>query len=211
VTWFPGLNAMRRPAPAWKKAAASAAVLICIASVCACRNPFGTREPEEPASLQATWFQPVSPELVLVNFTAAIEEKNVENYVRCFGADKAVQAGFRFVPERSVANNYQGVFANWSITEERNYINHLFSVLPADSLSSLILSEVTEFQQSDSVRTTKDYDLLLSHTNPSAPRRVIGRMEVTLRKGADALWYISYWADYKTGDTPVWSLLKAEF
>ena len=176
-----------------------------------CGNPFSTREPELPSGLQTAWIQPVTPEIVFENLIAAFRERNVENYIRCFGLAEAVRQGFTFVPEISVANNYRGVFANWNIDEERNYINQLFNLLPADSSSSLLLTDVTEIPYGDSLRTTKEYDLLLGHKNPSVPNRLIGRMEISLRKGADALWFISYWADFKTGDFPVWSLLKAQF
>ncbi|KPK89534.1 hypothetical protein AMJ80_09665 [bacterium SM23_31] len=186
----------------------AAALLIFVFS---CRNPFATREPEPPAGQQATWVQPVSPEDVFENFKAAIKERNVENYLRCFGTTETVREGFIFVPEISVANNYQEVFTDWGIVEERNYINHLFNLLPADSVSSLILTDVSEFQYGDSVRTTKEYDLVAAHKNPTAPKEIIGRMDLSLRKGPNALWYIAYWADFKTADYPVWSLLKAEF
>jgi len=182
-----------------------------LAGFITCRNPFATREPEEPENSQTSWYQPVSPETVLENFSAAVREKNVENYIRCFGSTESVRSRFRFIPESSVSNNYQGLFAVWDITHERNYINHLFGQLPADSVSSLIFTDVTEFQYGDSVSTMKEYDLYVAHTNPSIERHVTGRMELTLLKGTDALWYISYWADYKIGDTPVWSILKAEF
>ena len=176
-----------------------------------CQNPFSTREPEQPSGQQAAWNQPVAHEIVLDNLRSAISEKNVENYIRCFGLTDAVRENFLFVPELSVANNYLGVFTNWSIIEERNYINHLFSLLSPDSVSSLILTNVTEFSYGDSVRTTGEYDLLITHTNPSAPKQVLGRMELKLRKDAGALWYISSWIDLKTGDFPVWSMIKAEF
>lgn len=176
-----------------------------------CQNPFTTRDPEPPGGPQATWIQPVSPEDVFKNFKAAIRERNVENYLRCFGSTEVLRQGFIFVPEISVANNYQGVFADWGIVEERNYINHLFNLLPPDSVSSLRLTDVSESQYGDSVQTTKEYDLLVAHKNPTAPKEIIGRMDLSLRKGPDALWYIAYWADLKTGDYSVWSLLKAEF
>ncbi|MFC1728694.1 hypothetical protein ACFL6I_00020 [candidate division KSB1 bacterium] len=189
----------------------AAEMLLAFLFLSTCANPFSTREPEPPSNAQAAWIQPVSPEIVFDNFEAAIREKNVENYLRCFGASESVRAGFRFVPELSIANNYQDLFVDWNITRERNYINNLFTLLPSDSVSSLILTPVTESQFGDSVRAAKDYDLFIAHTKTSVNRQLIGRMDVTLRKGADALWYISYWADFKTGEFHVWSKLKAEF
>ncbi len=176
-----------------------------------CQNPFSTRDPEEPENSQSTWFQPVSPEIVLDNLAAAIREKNVDNYMRCFGSTEMLRSGFWFVPEISVANNYQSVFINWNSENERNYVNNLFGQMPVDSVSSLILTDNSEFQYGDSIRTSKDYDLFIAHSNPSVPRQLNGRLDLTVRKGPDALWYISFWADYKIDDRPVWSILKAEF
>lgn len=176
-----------------------------------CQNPFATRDPEEPVTSQTSWIQPVSPETVLDNLVDAIREKSVDNYIRCFGGTESVRAQFQFIPEISVSNHYQGVFTGWNIFHERNYLNHLFGQLPQDSLSSLILNDVTEFHYGDSVSTMKDYELHVSHTNQAVASFVTGRLEMTLKKGQDALWYISYWADFRIGEGPVWSILKAEF
>ena len=186
-------------------------MVIVLLGVMFCRNPFSTREPEPPAGFQATWLQPVSPEIVLENFTAAIREKNVENYIRCFGPSETVRQHFVFLPEASVANNYHEVFLLWNITKERNYINHLFNLMTADSLSSLLLLDVSEILFGDSVHTTKEYDLFVAHSYATVPRQVRGRMEMSLKKDEQESWYISYWADFKTGDDAVWSLLKAQF
>ena len=175
------------------------------------QNPFSTREPELPSGEQTLWIQPIAPEIVLINLQSAIQERNIENYIRCFGLVEDVRKNFTFVPEISVANNFQGIFLNWGIIEERNYMNHLFGLTPADSVSNLRLTDITEIQFGDSVSTTKEYDLFIAHTNLSAPVIVNGRMELNLRKGADALWFISSWSDFKTGNSPVWTLLKAEF
>lgn len=184
---------------------------ICLIFAASCKNPFSTREPEPPSTNQTSWIQPVSYELLLENFKDAIRERNIDNYIKCFGSNDQERSRFIFVPELSIANNYQGLFTTWSISAERNYINHIFNQTPTDSVSSLILFDVTEFLDIDSVRVTKDYELLFAHTNQPAPRLTSGRMDLTIKKGPNSLWYITYWADYKTGDAPVWSVLKAEF
>ncbi len=102
------------------------------------------------------------------------------------------------------------MFQDWTIFEERNYINRIFSLVPDDSISSLILQDANETQFGDSLKTTKGYDLLIAHTDPAPPIQVAGRMELSMRKDPNALWYISYWADFKTEDSPVWSQMKAE-
>jgi len=176
-----------------------------------CQNPFTTRDPEAPSGEQTSWIQPIAPEIVIANLQSSILERNIENYIRCFGLADDVRKNFTFVPEISVSNNFQGIFANWSISEERIYMNNLFGFTHADSTSNLRFTDITEIQFGDSVSTTKEYDLFIAHTNPTAPTIVNGRMVLNIRKGSDALWFISSWSDIKTGSSPVWTLLKAEF
>ncbi len=185
-------------------------IVLCL-TVFQCDNPFSTRNPELPSGEQTSFIPPVSPETVLANLQSSILERNIENYIKCFGLNEETRSNFVFIPEKSVANNYQGVFFNWTIIEERNYINRMFSVVPPDSISSLILQDVAETQFGDSLQTTKEYDLLVTHTDLSPPNQVVGRMDLSLRKDSNALWYISLWSDFKTEDLPVWSQLKAEF
>ena len=176
-----------------------------------CQDIFSTRDPEPPESVRTTFVQPVSPEVVLENFIAAIRERNAENYIRCFGSSEEKRGGFQFVPERTVAENYQDRFAGWNVSSERAYITNLFAQIPDDSLSTLLLSDVADFQYADSVRLTKDYSLSVGHVIPGIIRTASGRMDISLKKGDDALWYISYWADFRTTGRSVWSVLKAEF
>lgn len=207
----PELTRRERVHCIYKKYSFTGIVVSLVAGNLFCNNPFATRDPEPPSGEQTSWVQPIAPEIVLTNLQSAIREKSVENYIRCFGLSDDVRRGFTFKPEISVANNYRGVFLNWSIDEERNYINNLFSFIPSDSLSVLFLTDVTEIQFGDSVITSKEYDLIVAHSNSSAPGSVSGRMELSLKKGSDALWFISRWADFKTSELPVWSLLKAQF
>jgi len=186
-------------------------IILVITFLVSCQNPFATRSPEAPSGEQSSFIQPIAPEIVIANLQSAIKEKNIENYIRCFGLNEDVRKNFTFVPEISVSNNFQGIFLNWGITEERNYMNNLFGITPQDSTSSLRFTDITEIQFGDSVSTTKEYDLFIAHTNSSAPVIVNGRMVLNIRKGSDALWFISSWSDFKTGTSPVWTLLKAEF
>ena len=61
------------------------------------------------------------------------------------------------------------MFQDWTIFEERNYINRIFSLVPDDSISSLILQDANETQFGDSLKTTKGDDLLIAHTDPAPP------------------------------------------
>jgi len=186
-------------------------IIVILFFLVSCQNPFATRDPEDPSGEQTLWIQPIAPEIVITNLQSAIKERNIENYIRCFGLIDEVRKNFSFFPEISVANNFQGIFVNWGISEERIYMNNIFGLTHADSISSLRFTDITEIQFGDSVSTTKEYDLFIAHTNPSAPVIVNGRMVLNIRKGPDALWYISSWSDFKTSSSSVWTLLKATF
>jgi len=176
-----------------------------------CENPFSTRSPEEPDSGSITWKQPAYPEIVIENMENSISNKNIENYLRCFGLSEETKRKFNFKPEPSVFENYPNLFLTWNIEKERNYITNIFSLIPDDSLHSLNFTDIDEYIFPDSSRYIKYYDLILHHTNPSLPKHFKGRIDVSLNKDMNGSWFISYWEDIKTEDTPVWSILKASF
>jgi len=176
-----------------------------------CENPFSTRSPEKPDTGSITWKQPAYPEIVLENMANAVENKNIENYLKCFGLSEETQRIFTFKPEPGVFENFHNVFINWNIEKERNYITNIFSLTPEDSLRALQFTDIDEYIFPDSSRFIKYYILSLHHTDTSLPQNYKGRMDISLNKDINGAWYISYWEDIKTEDTPVWSLLKASF
>jgi len=152
--------------------------------------------------------------VVLANLKSAFSEKNIENYMRCLTDSTQVGKSFQFVPDPTVKLKYPGVFEDWDLARERNYVHHLFSLIPDDSASTLIfMGEGETINYPDSTVIIRDYRLLLGHTleSPQYPRWAEGRMEVHLARIPQGDWAIFYWVDTATQGNPSWSDVKANF
>lgn len=189
-------------------------ILVFVFSVLSCDNPFATREPEPPSTIQSNWIQPTSPKYVLINLQNAIEEKNKSNYLRCLADTSVSSKDFRFVPEQAVMAANPGVFSRWNKDAEANYINQLYSTLLKDSL---ITVKFTTFQENpapqDSAITIQNYSLTMHDQcdEENCLRVYQGRAEFRLIRTEDDFWYIYRWDDTATSDSLTWSDHKARF
>ncbi|MFQ5772135.1 MAG: hypothetical protein ACE5HX_16480, partial [bacterium] len=82
-------------------------------TIIGCANPFSTRAPEPPEQNSSNFITPSTPEIVFVNLQIAIQERNVENYIRSFVDTTRSDKRFTFVPDQGVAATNPGVFLNW--------------------------------------------------------------------------------------------------
>ncbi|MFQ5866051.1 MAG: hypothetical protein ACE5IW_12560, partial [bacterium] len=78
--------------------------------ISACANPFATREPEPPEQNASNFITPSTPEIVFINLRVAIEDRNVENYIRSFVDSTRSQRRFTFIPDQGVAATQPGTF-----------------------------------------------------------------------------------------------------
>jgi hypothetical protein len=188
-------------------------LLICFFTVLSCKNPFSTREPEKPNSVQSSWIQPTSPGFVLINLRNAIAEKNITNYLRCLADTSHSQKIFRFIPEPTVANNYPGLFDKWGKEQEQTYLSQLLFFLPEDSISELTLESLREDTFQDSVILSNKYELRCNYkcNSKDCYHDMMGQVEFRLTRTSEDLWYISRWSDYAIGLDATWSQLKAYF
>lgn len=191
------------------------ALLLVVFSLQNCKNPFATREPEPPDTGQSSWLFPTDPEIVLINMRSAFREKNVENYMKCLVDSNAL---FRFVPDEYEASNSSGIFEQWSLAFEQNYINKLFTSIPYDSTRNLSFSLNSQrVDYADSVLIRTDYDLQLHHVYPRRfPSGAQGKVDFWFFR-RNGYWVIYRWADHKTivdstlTRLPSWSTIKANF
>lgn len=183
--------------------------------IAGCKNPFATREPEEPQKHRSSWVPPTIPEIVMDNLKNAVNECNQKNYLSCLAEDSTdVGQIFRFEADQTAILKNPGVFANWNFQSESNYIHLLFSKVPKDSSVALILSTPTPVQDyisKDTVVYIREYDLNVHHTIASdqCPRRVKGYGEFHLAQKHDGNWVIYFWRDTAIETYPSWSDLKA--
>ncbi len=188
--------------------------IVFLAFIVACKNPFATREAELPTEGRTSWKLPTDPLIVLQNMTAAIEEKSVENYMKCLVDSVNL---FHFAPDQYQASTNAGIFEQWSLADEQSYINKAFTVIPDDSARSLKFSNVQRNEFPDSALIRADYVLQINH--------VLGNTVPTIGKGQVdfvfirryGYWMISRWIDFETKidpnatRVPSWSTIKASF
>jgi len=189
-------------------------LILMTVSLNSCKNPFATREAEPPTEGRTSWQLPTDPIIVLQNMIAAIEEKNVENYMKCL-VDSANL--FHFTPDQYQASTNAGIFEQWSLAQEQSYINKAFTAIPDDSTRSLKFSNAQRNEFPDSALIRVDYEIELHHilaqTYP-----IIGKGQVDFvfirRYG---YWMITRWIDFETTVDPTatrvpsWSTIKASF
>ena len=80
---------------------------------------FQLREPESAATA-SEWIQPRQVDILLANFTTAVQHLNVANYERNFSGPT-----FRFGPDPTSAGSSPALFANWGVPEETTYFSSL--------------------------------------------------------------------------------------
>ena len=89
------------------------------------KNPFDTREAQEPAGSSGTWDTPATPEQVLINMIFAYNEKNIQNYQLCFGSDFIFSATEDSIEAEAQGNGY--LFRGWDKSVEVSATENLFS------------------------------------------------------------------------------------
>ena len=187
-------------------------IAVC-ALLCACTNPFATREPEEPSEGSLSFIPPRTPEVVLINLRNAILEQNLENYLRCLGDSTRLPQGFRFIADAGVASENPGLFERWTKDNEKSYFSQLRALIPPDSLHILNLQVVQSTQFADSALFVENYTLTVKHTqqDKGVPAVVAGQARFNMGVDSFGDWAIYRWEDVAVGDEPTWSTLKAVY
>lgn len=169
---------------------------------------FQLREPE-PATGVSEWIQPTSVDILLSNFTTAVQNLNAGNYERSF-----VGARYRFVPDATSAGSTPALFANWSVTEELNYFNSLRRRTPTTTASpnSLLFSNRRDnFYTTDSAEVSANYQLRIAQTDTAFHARLLeGNIRLLVRFRNNE-WKIAGWTDQRTSTSACWTDLKKYF
>lgn len=178
-----------------------------------CLDPFSAREPEPPDQSRSNFIPPTAPEIVFANLQIAIQENNVENYVRSFVDSTRSDKRFTFVPDQGVAATNPGIFASWGLEDERRYLTQLLQAIPADSSLGLSFLQQNRNEGATTAIITQSYELIARHTRQSAniPAVVRGEARFSLEKNLTGDWGIYMWEDFTNGVDPTWSELKALF
>ena len=120
-----------------------------------------TRTPETPTSFGGEFIPPVSADIVLDNFIAAVNNVNTENYMLCL-ADATLRSPqpFRFEPSAEARARYQALYDTWSTVKERQSFLAMRSRI-RDNRPLLSLFNRTEtFSSPDLKIFSMDYELM---------------------------------------------------
>lgn len=172
---------------------------------------FSTRDPEPPTTSGDTFEPATSPELVFSNLAHAISEKNVVNYMRCFGDTLAGARPFSFTPTAAAAGQYAATFASWTLASERSAFAALVAATPESSTPVLSLSGSFTAIAADSAVYGGTYSLTFPHGIAGVPETVRGSAQFTLTADRNSIWGIVRWIDLPMNTEPSWSDLKGRF
>ncbi|WP_073281806.1 hypothetical protein [Hymenobacter psychrotolerans] len=167
---------------------------------------FELRDPE-PAAAASDWLPPTQIDILLANFTTAVQTLNVVNYERTFTGPQ-----YRFIPDPSSAGTATTLFANWSVNEERDYLSGLRRRSSATGQNQLTLSSRRDqFFTADSAEVSALYQLRIVQSDTAFRATVLeGNIRLLVRRRNNE-WKIASWRDQRTSGTMSWTDLKKYF
>jgi len=171
----------------------------------------GLRDVEAPVDPRSNFVPPTSPDLVITNIQSAIIERNINNYLACFTDSNFSTRRFLYTADAASQSQYP-IFRFWSLNNERYYYTSLTSLTPTQSISNLLLSNISFTPASDTAVFDADYVIRFEHTKQNVPRVFQGKFRFIMASDTRNLWSIHNWTDFKRNDSDTtWSVLKANF
>lgn len=153
---------------------------------------------------QSDWTSPIEYTQLLENMKISIGMLNTQNYIRCMHA-----GAFRFIPAASLVSGNQLVWDNWSVNDEREYLENVSR--DREVGAPLVLNftqDGVQFLSADSIRYTAVYQLTVSLKDSVLPDMFKGQLELIMRRNASREWEITQWTDFETAQDSSWSRLK---
>lgn len=181
------------------------------------KDPFSTRDTENPYGSAGTWDTPQSPEVAIRNLLYSYNELIISNYQLCFSDSFSFSS-----PEDSIdaVNNGRGdLFADWDKTVEINTTADIFATVSTDDSLDMYLSLLTSIDYPDLVEDTsavmyRTYSLTLIKTTGGATDTTTAEGLATFHLRQELLnwWTIVWWGDIPavSGQTD-WGDIKAEY
>lgn len=170
-----------------------------------CISCFKGRQAEAPlVQQQSDWVSPVEHTQLLNNFTLATGLLNSQNYLRCLNSGM-----FKFTPAAALVSGNQIIWDNWSVNDEREYLENISrDLIPGGAVSLTLTPGGIQYLNADSIRYTAVYKLRVPLKDSVLPDLFIGQMELFLRRNASREWEIAGWNDFETARDSSWSRLK---
>ncbi len=179
---------------------------LCVLSLQGC-DLFQTREPQAPTQSGSARTPPDTPEIVLDNLRSSVQQHSTDNYMRCF-VDTTVSGAPPFT--FSASGDFQGIFRNWTLEDERRYFLNLGAPVNGSPLLTFLNQQQLN-QGASATEYTMDYILFYPHSQPALPKEFRGYMHLFMQTDGQHGWSITRWEDTRTVTDSTWSYLKAHF
>jgi hypothetical protein len=163
------------------------------------KDPFSTRQTENPYGSSGTWETPQSPEVTVRNLLYAYNEKIISNYQLCFSDSFMFSS-----PEDSIDAVNDGradLFADWNYSVEIAVTNNIFLSYTSEDSADFFLTLAMTENYNDIIDDTlavlyRDYNLILITGNiPADTAYFTGLATFHLFQEQLNWWTINYWAD----------------
>lgn len=181
-------------------------LFVCTLTICSCaKNPFSTRDNEEPTEPVGTFIPPTSPLIVLENLRFAYAELVIGNFVQCL--DSIFTYRFDFL------QTLPGDTA-WDYRQEVNLTTKMFSAFSADKSRRITIEFTPQVDQPDQVLDTtatliRSYILSVTDTLGTVKQNFQGIARFDLVEGAFNFWSLRRWEDlHEDLDINSWAEFK---
>ncbi len=184
---------------------------------------FSTRTPEPPSSSNTfIWTPATTPQYLLQDLTGTLQILDAPDYMRVFISSSdsgSATKTFSFTPAPGLDQSSRGIFTNWNVQSEGQWLQKLSSLLPANSRITVSLSGVITSQNSaNSATISANYSISIPSSTSSSvlPSLVEGSFQmglvfVTTEQGTSE-WRIVSWSDFlpQNGAGSTWTDLKVK-
>jgi len=192
-------------------------ILIILFTVSGClKNPFYTRNSQQPAGTTGTWETPATPEVMIANLMYAYNEKNIQNYRDCFDSGFVFSAFEDSIEAEAQGNGY--LFQFWDKAVEIMTAENIFATFSQnDNHLDLIMG--ISIDNPDNIGDTlavlyRNYTLTIirSDSLQTDTTAAEGLASFTLNQTSLNLWTICLWEEVPSGRSDYdWGDFKAEY
>jgi hypothetical protein len=168
---------------------------------------FNTREPEKPDQPATNAKTATDPQQLIDNFTASIQQLDLDNYMACFSDSLVSGKNFDYVPSSEASLLYPSLSGNWDLRSEKQYFTNMKAKLATDAQITISFSNSFLSPLGDSATYIATYFLNVPHTD-SFSKIFQGDIKLKLFRDTRLIWRIYYWQDSKNGNNANWSELK---
>lgn len=170
---------------------------------------FTAREDELPENIGSNYVPPTTPDILFNNLKNSLSEKVIENYMASFVDTAFLSANFEYIAASGAASTFQ-TLSEWNLSDERIYINNVFSAVQ-DQKITLSLTDEASTPLGDSAYYFYNYTLAVPTDQEDAPSAYQGSVEFTINLDERNQWVITRWRDIQLDNLPSWSELRGRF